>query len=163
MPANYFISISHKGRHMEHENTPITLTRDAIFDAHDIEEQYVYIPQWNGYVKIKTLTQKQSGDLRKRATRTDPVTRQQIIDNDMLEAMLFVEGVVEPKFTFADYARLQDKSMAAVSRVLRAVMDASGLSEDSVTNATKSATERSDAALRILSGEGVEDDTWRTP
>jgi hypothetical protein len=88
------------------------------------------------------------------------VTKQAIIDNDLLEAMLFVEGVVEPKFTFSDYARLQDKSMAAMQRILKAIMDASGLSEDSVNAATKSTPGGSDDALRVLSSEGVADDPW---
>lgn len=140
------------------------LTADEIWAAKDIEERILEVPQWRkadgspGAVKIRTLTQKQSGDLRRKATRTNPVTRQTEMDNDLLEALLFTEGVVEPKFTMADYGKLQEKSMAAVSAVLRAVMDASGLSQDSVSDATKSTGERANAALRILPGAGVEDD-----
>lgn len=142
---------------METTNLRI-LTAEQIWAAKDIEERVVDVPQWNGAVRIRTLTQKQSGDLRRKATRTNPVTRQSEIDNDLLEALLFTEGVIDPKFTMADYGKLQEKSMAAVSSVLRAVMDASGLSQESVTDATKSVDERSHAALRVLPGARTEDD-----
>jgi hypothetical protein len=75
------------------------------------------------------------------------VTKQTEIDNDALEAMLFIEGVVDPQFTMADYGKLQAKSMAAMTRVLREIMDASGLTEASVAAATKSVAEESDAEV----------------
>lgn len=134
------------------------LTAEEIFAAKDIEERTVPVPQWGGAVRIKTLTQKQAGDLRKRATRTNPITRTAEIDNDLLEALLFVEGVIEPKFTMADYGKLQDKSMSAVSTVLKQIMDASGLTEDAMKDATKSDADGFDAALRVFPGARVEDD-----
>lgn len=136
------------------------LSADDIWAAKDIEEREIEVPQWGGYVRIKTLTQKQSGDLRRKATRTNMVTKQTEIDNDLLEALLFIEGVIEPKFSMGDYGRLQDKSMAAMSSILKAIMDASGLSEAAVTDATKSADEGQQPALRVLPREGVENDPW---
>lgn len=136
------------------------LSAQEIFDADDIEERVVIVPQWKrksgeqGAVKIRTLTQKQSGAVRKRATDK----RNGQIDNDLLEALLFVECVVEPKFTMADYGRLQDKSMAAISLILREILNASGMSAEAVVDATKSVAEESDAALRILSSNGTEED-----
>lgn len=114
------------------------LTREQILEARDIEEREVPVPQWGGTVLIRTLSQKQSRELRAKATRTNPITRQTEIDNDLLESMLFIEGVVDPAFTMADYGRLQDKSMATMSAVLKAIMEASGLSEEAVRGATKS-------------------------
>jgi len=134
------------------------LTAEEIWAAKDIEERTVEVPQWGGAVRIRTLSQKQSGELRRRASRTNPVTKQSEIDNEALEAMLFVEGVIEPKFTMVDYGRLMDKSMAAVSTVLRAIMDASGLSSDSVSEATKSPVDGSVVALRVPDGTGTGDD-----
>lgn len=140
------------------DSIPRILTAQEIFEARDIEERVVPVPQWGGAVRIKTLSQKQAGDLRKRATRTNPITRQSEIDNDLLEALLFVEGVVEPQFTMADYGKLQDKSMAAVSTVLKQIMDASGLTEDAMKNATKSDPDGFDSSLRVLPGARTEDD-----
>lgn len=130
------------------------LTAQEVFEADDIEERDVFVPQWKGSVRIRTLTQKQSGNVRRQATDK----RTGVIDNDLLEALLFVECVVDPKFTMADYGKLQDKSMAAVSAVLREILNASGMSEDAVKDATKSPVEESHPALRVLSGSGTEDD-----
>lgn len=144
---------------MDAENNNVRiLTAQQIWDAKDIEERVVPVPQWGGAVRIRTLTQKQSGDLRKKATRTNMVTKQSEIDNELLEALLFTEGVIEPRFTMADYGKLQEKSMAAVSLVLRNVMDASGLTEDAVKDATKSAVSGPEPAFRVQAGEGFEED-----
>ena len=134
------------------------LTADEIWAAKDIEEKEVYVSQWGGSVIIRTLSQKQSADLRKRAQRMNPQTKQIEMDNETLEALLFIEGVVQPKFTMADYGRLMDKSMAAVTTVLRAVMDNSGFSSEAVSEATKSPVEGSLAALRVPAGEDAGDD-----
>jgi len=134
------------------------LTADEIFAAKDIQEIDVEVPQWGGFVKIRTLSQKQSADLRKRAMRMNPVTKQNEMDNEALEALLFIEGVVEPKFTMVDYGKILDKSMAAVTIVLRAIMDASGFSSEAVDEATKSPVERSYAPLRVPVSENAGDD-----
>lgn len=138
------------------------LSRDEIWAAQDIEERTVPVPQWGGAVRIRTLSQKQSGDLRRRATRTNMVTRQAEIDNDLLEALLFTEGVVEPEFTMADYGRLQDKSMAAMSAILRAIMDASGLTDGAVKDATKSVTDELNTEIRVPASEGAWHDAGGT-
>ena len=125
------------------------LTADEIYAADDIEERVVPVPQWgrDAGVRIRALSQKQAGELRKRASRTNMVTKQVEIDNDTLEALLFVEGVVEPKFTLTDYARLQDKSMAAMGLIQREILDISGMSEAAVKEATKSPAEGLDAEV----------------
>jgi len=123
------------------------LTAEEIFAVDDIQERTVLVPQWNGAVRIRTLTQKQAGDLRRRATRRDMVTKQDIIDNDRLEELLFIEGVSEPKFTSADYEKLQNKSMAAMQIILKAIMEASGLSDAAIKEATKSSEDEFDAEV----------------
>jgi len=132
---------------VEESNSVRILSAAEVLAADDIEEKTLFVKQWNGAVKIRTLTQRQAGELRKRATRTNIVTKQQEIDNEALEAMLFIEGVVEPKFTMADYGKLQEKSMAAMSFVLKEIMRASGLSDEAVSDATKSVEEEPDAEV----------------
>lgn len=129
------------------------LTAEEIWAAKDIEERIVPVPQWGGAVRIRTLSQKQSAELRRKATRINPVTKQSEMDNEALEQMLFIEGCIEPKFSITDYGRLSEKSMAAVTTVLKAIMDASGFSSEAVQDATKSPAERSYATLRIHPGE----------
>ena len=139
------------------------LTAEEIWAAKDIEERTVDIPQWGGAVRIRTFSKKQADSMRKRATHQDRFTKQDVVDNEMLEALLFVEGVVEPAFTLDDYDRLQEKSAVAVSLVLRAIMDASGLSQLAVSDATKSAENGSEPEVRVSLGQGIEDDASGTP
>lgn len=134
------------------------LTAEDIWAAKDIEERTVPVPQWGGAVRIRTLSQKQSAELRRKATRINPATKQSELDNEALEELLFIEGVVEPKFSITDYGRLGDKSMAAMTLVLKAIMDASGFSSESVNEATKSPAERSLIAVRVHPGPEAGDD-----
>jgi hypothetical protein len=144
---------------MAQENNELhILTADEIWAAKDIEERIVPVPQWNGAVRIRTLSQKQSADLRKKAQRINPITKQSELDNETLEQLLFIQGVIEPKFDAADYGRLSEKSMAAMTTVLKAIMDASGFSSESVNEATKSPVERSLAAVRVHASEDAGDD-----
>jgi hypothetical protein len=142
---------------MDTDNMKI-LTADEIWAAKDIEERTVPVPQWGGAVRIRTLSQKQSAELRRKAQRINPATKQSELDNEALEQMLFIEGVIEPKFSITDYGRLSEKSMSAMTTVLRAIMDASGFSSESVSEATKSPTERSLIAVRVHAGEDAGDD-----
>jgi len=120
------------------------LTLDEIFAARDIEEVDVPVPQWPkadgspGKVRIKTFTKKQADKMRKDATRHNPRTRQDEVDSDKLEALLFIEGVLEPKFDLAGYEKLREKSASAVALVQKAIMVASGLAEAAVADADKS-------------------------
>jgi hypothetical protein len=143
---------------MEENGAVRILTAEEIWAAKDIEERVVPVPQWGGAVRIRTLSQKQSAELRRKASRINPATKQSELDNEALEQLLFIEGVIEPKFNITDYGRLSEKSMAAVTTVLKAIMDASGFSSESVSEATKSPAERSLAAVRVHPGEDAGDD-----
>lgn len=138
------------------------LTVEEVLTAQDIEEKIVPVPQWGGAVVIRGLTQKQSAGLRRQAQRQNPVTKQLEMDNEVLEQLLFIEGVVQPKFSITDYGKLQDKSMAAMTLVLKAVMEISGFGGDAVAEATKSPLERTDDALRVYAGEDAGDDEGGT-
>jgi len=129
------------------DNNLRILSADEIFAVNDIQEITVPVPQWGGAVVIRSLTQEQAGKLRKKATYKDRVTKQDLIDNDMLEAMLFTESIVQPKFSLDDYEKLQQKSMAVMAMLMREIMSASGLSDESVKDATKSAEDGSDVEV----------------
>ena len=129
------------------DNNLRILSADEIFAVNDIQEITVPVPQWGGAVVIRSLTQEQAGKLRKKATYKDRVTKQDLIDNDMLEAMLFTESIVQPKFSLDDYEKLQKKSMAVMAMLMREIMSASGLSDESVKDATKSTEDGSDVEV----------------
>jgi hypothetical protein len=141
---------------------PHILSADEIFAAKDIEERTVDVPQWGGAVRIRTFSKRQATDMSKRATVKDRHTGKESVDNDRLEALLFAEGIIEPKFTVDDYEQLQEKSAVAISVILRAIMDASGLSEAATTEAIKSASEQPDDQVRVSSGARAQDDTGGT-
>ncbi len=140
---------------------PHILTADEIWAAQDIEERTVSIPAWGGSVRIRTFSKKQADDMRRRATDKDRFGKE-TVSSERLEALLFVEGVIEPHFEVDDYARMQDKSAVAVGIVLKAIMDASGLSELAVAEADKSDGTQSNASVRVLPIPRTRDDTGGT-
>jgi hypothetical protein len=146
------------------------LSADDIWAAKDIEERDVSVPQWPradgspGKVRIRTFSKKQADKMRKDSTGPNPNKpgRPVEVDTDELEARLFTEGVIEPKFAFEDYERLQEKSAVAIGIILKAIMDASGLSDLAVSEADKSNGARPDAALRVLPRKRTKDDASGT-
>ena len=118
------------------------LSVEDIFAAPDLQEQVVQVPQWGGAVKIKTFTRKQIGEITKQATHRDRFTGKDVTDNDLMEALTFIQGVVEPTFTLEDYERLRnEKSIGALMVIIKAINAASGLTEDAVIAAGKSPEE----------------------
>ncbi len=140
---------------------PHILTADDIWNAQDIEERTVEVPQWGGSVRIKTFTKKQFDEIIKRSTIKDRLGKD-VRDNALVEAHLFCEGMIDPVIPIVDYDKVQAKSAAAVSIVIKAIVDASGLSELAVAEADKSIRARPDATLRVLPGSRAQDDTGGT-
>ncbi len=134
------------------------LTAEEIWAAKDIEEHTVYVPQWKGHVRIRTFSKKQVSNFNKRATRRNRATGKDETDNEMLEALLFTNGVIDPPFSLEDYERLQEKSVAALVTIIKAINAASGLGEDAVAEADKSNGTGANAEIRVLPGSGTEDD-----
>ena len=142
--------------------TPRILTADDIWSAKDIEERTVPIPQWGGAVRIRTLTKRQADEMQAKATSTDRYTKQPVVDNEMLVALLFVESMIEPRITLEDYERLRERSAVAVALLQREILAASGLSQLAVSEADKSNGAGPDIAIRVLPSAGIEDDEGRT-
>lgn len=138
------------------------LSADDIWSADDIEERTVFVPQWNGSVRIRTFSKRQADEMRKRATLRDPRTGKESVDSANLEALLFCEGVIEPHFDVEEYGRLEEKSAVAMGVILKAIVDASGLSDLAVAEADKSTGPRSNAAVRVLPRPRTKNDTGGT-
>lgn len=151
---------------MAFSTEPIELfSKEEVLAAQDIEEVDVAVPQWGTTstgaprgVRIRTFTKRQASEMTKRATVKDKYTGKESIDNDLLEALLFTEGVIAPKFDLEDYDQLQEKSAVAISLIIRAITDASGLSESAIREATKSPEERPVGTAGISFSARVTDD-----
>ena len=107
------------------------LTVEEILTAPDLEEKRVEVPEWGGSVRIRSFTKEQQQALRKAATVGGEV------DNDYLELLMFVNGVIEPRFSEDQAVLLKDKNAGAVDRVLKALMEITGLNKDAVKAAEK--------------------------
>lgn len=144
---------------MAQESTPLRiLTADDIWAAKDIEERTVEVPQWGGAVRIRTFSKRQFNLLMSKAQHKNARTGQMDTDNELLEALAFTEGLIEPKFTLEDYERLIDKSAAAMTVITKAILDASGFSEQAVAEAKKSLEPEPNGQIRVSPGARAEDD-----
>lgn len=104
------------------ENLPIGNLAD-ILAIDDVQEKVVNVPEWNCSVKIRALTKGKQIALRKQSTVRG------VLDENRLEGLLFVYGVVEPAFSPEHVERLFSKSAGAVDRVLMEVMELSGMTD----------------------------------
>jgi hypothetical protein len=116
------------------------LTLDAILAASDLEERVVDVPEWGGSVRIRSLTKLQQQLARRQATVrfSGPTGPREVIDNDKLEGALLQAALVEPALRTEDVERLRAKAAAPIDRILRAVLDLSGLGAQAVADAAQS-------------------------
>lgn len=101
------------------------LTTEDILNSLDTQEREVFVKEWNGTVTIKPFTKDVQQKTRKLAMREDK------IDIDLLEMMIFIEGIVSPKFSEDQYEQLKTKSASAIDTVLKAITEASGITSES--------------------------------
>jgi len=116
------------------EKVKQALSLAQIKDVQDITVENLYVPQWDGYVKIKSISKRQMREI-KRASRDNANGE---IDDDVLEMNIFIEGMVEPTVTEEDYEVLLDKSAAAMGLITKGILDISRMSDEAVTNEEKS-------------------------
>lgn len=116
------------------EKTVKKLTVADILAVKDITTEDVYVHEWNGIVTIQAFTKARQQELRLMAT--NPKTGQ--IDSQKLELQLFIHGVIDPKFEPVQATELLQKNAGAIDRVLKRLLDISGMTEDSVREAEKS-------------------------
>lgn len=102
------------------------LDRETALKAPDIVEKEIEIPEWGGSVLIRTLTVAQQAKLRKMAKVNGK------IDEDRLEILIFTANVIDPKFTEEDYELLQEKSAAAMNRVMQEVYSQSAMTKEEI-------------------------------
>lgn len=104
---------------------PRILSVEDILTAPDIQERVVEVPEWGGAVRIKSFTKQRQIQLRAQA-----LDQKGEVDSERMELLMFVEGVVEPKFTAQHLDLLKEKSASAMDRVLSAILDLGGLTPE---------------------------------
>jgi hypothetical protein len=103
---------------------PRMLSVEEILAAPDIQEKVVEVPEWGGAVKIKSFTKARQIQLRSEAVVNGEV------DSERMELLMFIEGVVEPKFTTQHLDLLKNKAATAMDRVLGAILELGGLTPE---------------------------------
>src|SRR4051794_39839347 len=106
------------------------LSADEIWNADDIREETVDIPEWHGKVRIRALTLEQMSMLATKVTRRAP-NGQDTIDRELSVALTLIYGMIEPKLSEFDAHRLSAKSAGAVTRIVQAI-NALGVTEEAV-------------------------------
>lgn len=118
------------------------LSIDQIKKAQDLETVEVYIPEWKGAVLIRPFTLKERGEVRKRSgqQKQDPDGNWTTeYDAEEMEIESILAGVRNPDdpsqklFGREDRAwLLGEKSSGALSKISKAILDASGMGGDAV-------------------------------
>jgi len=99
-------------------------TVDQILSAPDVGVEEMTIPEWGCKIKVQGLTKRQQGDIRVESTRDgQPVP-------EIVTLLMFIEGVVEPKFERKHFGMLQEKASGVVDRVVQKITTLSGLTEE---------------------------------
>lgn len=122
------------------------LSIEDILSKDDLEERVVEVPEWGGSVRIKAFTKARQQEMRKRATIKGE------IDTDRLEMFLFIEGVVEPRFTADHYEQLRGKNAGAVDKVLQEIARLSGVSAGNADTGERSSMEEAERTFRSEQG-----------
>jgi hypothetical protein len=103
---------------------PKILSVEDILTAPDIQEQTVEVPEWGGAVRISSFTKQRQMQLRSQAMTGDE------LDSERMELLMFIEGVIEPKFSVEHIELLKGKSASAMDRVLQAILALGGLTPE---------------------------------
>ena len=103
---------------------PKILSVEDILTAPDIQEKVVEVPEWGGAVKIRSFTKQRQIQLRAQALVGGEV------DSERMELLMFIEGVVEPKFGVEHIDLLKGKSASAMDRVLGAILELGGMTPE---------------------------------
>lgn len=126
------------------------LSRDKILKANDLPTVRVHVPEWRGYVYVRTMTGRERDEFE--ATMFENRGGTMISNLRNLRARLLVRTIVDdhgkPIFNRSDIAELGEKSAAALNRVYSVAQRINGLSQQDVDELVKNseATPESDSS-----------------
>lgn len=114
------------------------LSREAILDAQDVTIEQVEVPEWGGFVFVRSLSAKDRDTLESSMVQQKGKTRTVTLDD--FSAKLFVATVCDQEgnllFSESDVPSLSRKSAAAVRRVLEVAQRLSGMNAEDVNKMT---------------------------
>lgn len=117
------------------------LSVEQILAAQDLDEREMDVPEWGGKIKIKALTNGQRHRIRQKATRNN------VIDDERMQLLLFIAGVIEPQFTEEHAGALRNKSSGVFDRVLTEIARVSHFNINGETKAED--VEQAEAEFRL--------------
>lgn len=105
-------------------------TREGILAAKDLPEETIEVQEWGCAIKIRALT------LAQRARTTEASVNKGQVNTSRAAILTFIEGVIEPKFTLADYDALREKS-AVIEKIALRIMALSGVGSEALESLQK--------------------------
>ena len=104
------------------------LTADQIKTAQDVKTEEIEVPEWGGSIKVKAFTLAKRNEVMNGAT--DVGTGK--MDYEKFQVLSFIECCVDPKFAPADFTALKEKSAVVMDRIMKKIMDLSGMQKPEV-------------------------------
>lgn len=119
------------------------LTRDSIKGIVDIKEEVVNIKEWDGSIRVRSLTGKERDNLesymlRNRAGDDEAVNMENLRARMAIAACVNEQGA--PVFEEGDVEWLGDKNARALNRIFTVAMKLSGMSKEDVDDMTKNSS-----------------------
>lgn len=118
----------------------MSLTKDQIFEANDLQVESVDVPEWGGSVSVRTMTGADR-DAFEASMFTLGADGKRTADMSNLRAKLVALTVVDDAgnrlFEAGDVDRLATKSAAALERVFLVAQRLNGLGENALDDAVK--------------------------
>lgn len=97
----------------------------AILAIDDSTNAWVDVPEWKCKVQVKSLSKKDQIQVRRQSTN-----KRGDLDEAKFEGLLFIAGVVTPKFETEHLPRLMEKSSGPFTRVINRILVISGMADD---------------------------------
>lgn len=108
------------------DQSPRIKSVDEILAIADTPEAVVHVKEWDTDIKVRGLTKRQQIDIRQRAMRDGEV------DPEWVQRYMWLEGVVEPKFSDEQIGQLFEKNAGAVDTVLTRLLELSGMDPEAI-------------------------------
>jgi len=133
--------------------TPHILSVEEILAAQDLKEEIVPCPEWGGAVKIRAYTLAARRKIRDQAFRKDGT-----LDMDEYEKLRWLNAVIEPRFTEAQYEQLAAKAAAPFNRVQEAISRIADYNLEAVRDAARTFREGPGEEAPARAGADVGED-----
>jgi hypothetical protein len=105
---------------------PERMTAEAILALNDTKTDDLFIEEWGTTLKVQGLTKKQQLDVRERSLVNGEVSAEKS------QGFLFLEGVVEPRFSEDQLVPLFEKNAGVIDRILGRVLELSGMKAEDI-------------------------------